>query len=271
MKLCISTLVCPAWTFQQIVDQCHAHKVHGIDFRGIASEIDITRLPQFTTELGETLRVLNEKNLRMPCLNLSTTLIATDAQRWDSFLEETGRYAKLAQQTHTRFLRVFGGRVPTAELTLDAARDLGRSHLRQLVKIASAHDCQILWETHDDWCTSDEMLPVLEGFSPDEVGVLWDIEHPFRKGESPERTVERMGKYIKHIHVKDSERIDNRSSPRLLGEGTLPIIPCLHALRSIDYTGWFCLETEKRWRAEAPEPEQTIPQFVGFMQKALSA
>ena len=70
MKLSLSTLVCPKWTFQQIVDAAVAAGIGGIDFRGIASEIDITRLPLFTTELPETMRVLSENQLRLPCFNL---------------------------------------------------------------------------------------------------------------------------------------------------------------------------------------------------------
>ncbi len=264
MKLCISTLVCPTWTFQQIIDACAQHGIAGIDFRGIASEIDITRLSLFTTELAETLRLLSERNLRMPCLNLSTTLITSDADRWTSFLDETQRYAQLARLTQTKYLRVFGGRVPD-ESSRPEAQDLARRHLKQLSKIASANECQIVWETHDDWCTSSEMLPVLEAFKPDEVGVLWDIEHPFRKGESPEDTAHKLGEYIKHIHVKDSQRIGDRNVPTLMGEGNLPVLPCLRALKNAGYSGWYSLETEKRWRAEAPEPEQTIPQFVQYM------
>lgn len=268
MKLCISTLVCPTWTFQQIVDGASEYGVSGIDFRGIASEIDITRLPQFTTDLPETMRILGEKNLRMPALNLSTTLVTLEPDRWQAFLDETQRNARLAQQTRTKFLRVFGGRVPK-EISRDEARDLARRHLRQLVKICQPHDCQIVLETHDDWATSAEILPLLDGFSPDEVGVLWDIEHPFRKGEGPEDTAHKLRDYIKHTHFKDSERIDNRNLPRLIGEGNLPIEPTLSALRSIHYTGWYSLETEKRWRSEAPEPEQSIPQFVQYMKSKL--
>jgi sugar phosphate isomerase/epimerase len=269
MKLCISTLVCPTWTFQQIVDACAAAGVSGIDFRGIASEIDITRLPQFTTEVPETLRVLGEKNLRLPCYNLSTTLVTTDEDRWQSFLDETTRYARLAQQTVTKYLRVFGGVVPR-ELTRGAAADLARRHLSELSQITAAHDCQILLETHDNWSTSDEVLPLVSDFAPDEVGVLWDIEHPYRKGELPETTASKLGKYIRHVHVKDSKPTGERAVPTLLGEGDLPLDAAITALRNNGYTGWYALETEKRWRAEAPDPEQSIPQFVEFMTKRLS-
>ena len=55
--------------------------------------------------------------------------------------------------------------------------------------------------------------------------------------------------------------------PCLLGEGQLPLLQCLQALVRIGYDGWFCLETEKRWHAEAPDPEQSIPQFAQFMKQ----
>ncbi|GIW77683.1 MAG: hypothetical protein KatS3mg104_2746 [Phycisphaerae bacterium] len=269
MKLCISTLVCPTWTFDQIVKACHTYGVNGIDFRGIADEIDITKLPLFTTRLPETLKVLARHHLKMPCLNLSATLITTEPDRWNDFLGEVQRYAQLAHQSQTRYLRIFGGRVPQ-DMSRAFAQDLARRHLKQLLRITSGLDVRIAWETHDDWCTSDEMLPVLEHFSPEELGVLWDIEHPFRRGEEPERTAERMKSYICHVHIKDSERIDNRNFPRLLGEGNLPIVPTLKALKSIGYSGWYCLETEKRWHSEAPEPDQSISQFVRFMSTHLS-
>jgi sugar phosphate isomerase/epimerase len=268
MKLSISTLACPAWTLDQIIDGVAAAGASGIDFRGVASEIDITRLPQFTTELPETLRRLQEKNLRLPCFNLSTTLITPDADRWESFLDETTRYAQLARATQTKFLRVFGGAVP-GELSREAAADLARRHLRQISKIALAHECQILLETHDEWATSEQMLTLVHDFSPSEVGVLWDIEHPFRKGEAPTETATRLKAFIRQVHVKDSRRVDGRNSPTLLGEGELPIAECVRALRAIDYHGWYTLETEKRWRSEAPEPEQSLPQFVTYMRPLL--
>lgn len=265
MKLCISTLACPTWTLQQIVDFCANAGVQGIDFRGIASEIDITRLPQFTTDLYQTLQLFGERNLVMPCLNLSVTLVTPDEQRWTAFLEEATRYATLAEQTHTKYLRVFGGAVPK-EFTLEQARDLAIRHLRQLVKIAKPRGVTILVETHDAWSTGDEVMQIVGGFSPDEVGVLWDFEHSYRKGEPLKHTAQLLKRYIRHTHVKDYAG-DERHTPTLLGEGVLPIAECVQALKEIDYHGWYCLEAEKRWRAETPEPEITIPQFIEYMTK----
>lgn len=268
MKLCISTLACPTWPLQQIVDFCAAAGVQGIDFRGIASEIDITRLPQFTTELFQTLQMMGEKNLVMPCLNLSVTLVTPDESRWTSFLEETSRYAILAEQSHTKYLRVFGGTVPK-DFTREQARELAIRHLRQLVKIARPRGAMILLETHDDWATSDEVLEIIGSFSPDEVGVLWDFEHSYKKGEPLRHTAQQLKRFIRHTHVKDYAG-DERHTPTLLGQGVLPLPECVAALKEIDYHGWYCLEAEKRWRAETPEPEVSIPQFVEYMTPLIS-
>lgn len=264
MKLSVNTLACPAWSLQKIVDACHAAGINGIDFRGIASEIDITRLPLFNAELFQTLGMLDTNKLSMPCFNLSVALITTDENRWTEFLNETRRYADLAKSTRTRFLRVFGGGIPP-NLTRDEARDLGVRHLKQLNKIMAGGDCQILLETHDDWTKHDQVMSLVGEFSPEEVGVLWDFEHPFRSGESPETTVGKLQTYIRHVQVKDSIRTDGRSRPVLLGKGDLPLIESINALKSIGYAGWYALETEKRWAADGPEPEESVPQFAEFM------
>jgi sugar phosphate isomerase/epimerase len=268
MKLSISTLACPAWTFQQIVDGAAAAGVAGIDFRGIASEIDITKLPQFNADLPETLRVLGEKNLRMPCLNLSTTLVTPDAKRWSDFIEETTRAARLSQQTQTKFLRVFGGMVPK-EMTRAQGRSLAHEHLKQVCDIAAAHGAMILLESHDDWSTSEQVLELLGDLPPDRVGVLWDFEHSVRRGETCAATADALSDYLRHVHVKDSLAVDGRNTPTLLGVGDMPIDEAIAALKAINYAGWYTLETEKRWRSDAPEPEVSIPQFVDYMRKRL--
>ncbi|HEY0007510.1 MAG TPA: sugar phosphate isomerase/epimerase family protein [Tepidisphaeraceae bacterium] len=269
MKLCLCTLACPTWTFQQIVDAAAQAGLGGIDFRGIASEIDITHSPQFTTDLPETMRVLSEKQLRLPCFNLSAALITPDADRWQEFVDETLRAARLARQTHTKFLRVFGGAIPK-EMTRSQARALGREHLDQLCDIALEHDSLIVLETHDDWATSSQVLDLLDNIPPERVGVLWDFEHTIRRGESCYDAARAMAPYLKHVQVKDSYLDDGRVVATLLGEGDLPIDDVLAALKKINYAGWYSLETEKRWRADAPEPEESIPQFAAFMSSRLS-
>jgi sugar phosphate isomerase/epimerase len=268
MKLTYSTLASPNWTLDQIIHHASTSRIGGVDFRGIGTELDITKLPAFTTDLPATLQLLREHHLQMPCLNSSITLVTPDATKWDTMLAEAARYAKLAEKTGTKFLRVFGGAIPEG-MTRDDARELAVSHLRQIIDITKPHGAKPLLETHDAWVISPRVLDLIGDFKPDDAGVLWDLEHPWRGGESPATTAQSLTNRIEHIHIKDTIRRDGKSIPMLLGDGELPLAECFGALKRIGYTGWICLETEKRWHPEGPEPEQSVPQFAEYMRQQI--
>jgi sugar phosphate isomerase/epimerase len=267
VKLTFSTLACPTWSFPQIVGAAAAHGLEGIDLRGIGDEIDITRLPLFDSELDATLELLASHGLSLPCLNTSVALLTPAAEHWSELLEECHRYAVLAGRVGASFLRVFGGEVPR-EMPCDHATLMARRRLAQLAKICAAQGCQVLVETHDDWATGGRLMELLGEFAPEEAGALWDVEHPFRAGERPGQTAAALGRYVRHVHLKDSRRRSGKSMPRLLGQGELPLAEVVGALRSMEYDRWVCLEMEKRWHPEdAPEPEESLPQFVQWMRE----
>jgi sugar phosphate isomerase/epimerase len=268
MKLAISTLVCPQWTLEQIAVAAAENGIGGVDFRGLGSEIDVTKLPLFNEQIEATLELLRSYKIVTPCLNTSVTLVTPAAQRWQSMLEEMRRTAQLAKKMSTKFIRVFGGALVSGMSRQEAVL-LSQRRLRQLVKMCGPFGCVPLVETHDQWATAQQMLEMVHEFDPADVGVLWDVEHTHRSGENVEQTFSAMKRFVHHVHFKDSLWIDGKNSPRLLGEGDLPLRECCATLREGGYAGWICLETEKRWHAEAPEPGVSVPQFAGFMKKQI--
>jgi len=194
-------------------------------------------------------------------------LLTSGAEHWSSLLEEAHRYAVLAGRVGARFLRVFGGEVPR-DMPREQGTLMARRRLGQLVKMCAAQRCEVLVETHDDWASGGRLMELLVGFAPEEAGALWDVEHPFRAGERPGETAAALGRYVRHVHLKDSVRRNGKSLPRLLGQGELPLREAMGALRGIGYEQWVCLESEKRWHPQdAPEPEESLPQFVQWMRE----
>lgn len=250
-----------------MVGAAAAYGLQGIDPRGIGPEIDITRSPLFDAELDATIELLQRHGLQIPCMNTSITLVTPAPERWEMMLDECHRYARLAARTGSQMLRIFGGSVLKG-MSRAEATSMAQRHLRQLEKICTRHHCKVLLETHDAWATSNEVLDLLNGISPNEAGVLWDIEHPSRRGESPKTTANALRQYIMHVHLKDSALKAGKSLPCLLGDGDLPVRQVIESLRQTGYDRWICLETEKRWHPQAaPEPEQSLPQFVHFVRK----
>ena len=265
MKLSISTLACPDWTLEQVIDACRAAGIRGVDLRGLGHEIDVTRLPEFTTALDQTLARLAEAGIELPCFATSVTLLSPSAQRWQEMLDEAHRYAQLAARSRTPFIRIFGGELPKGADRAEALPVLSR-HLRQIVKICKAQGAQPLLETHDAWATTAAVRELLHEFDPDDAAVLWDVEHTSRAGETPGDVVETLRPYLRHVHLKDSVQVGGKNVPKLLGEGDLPVGDALRALRAIGYDRWVCLETEKRWHPDlSPAPEVSIPHFAAYM------
>lgn len=274
-KLCFSTLVCPDWTLPQMASAAADAGIAGIDFRGIGPELDITVLPDFTDDLATTLTLLESRGISMPCLNTSVTLLEFDAAAWSRSLEEYARYARLARRTGTRMLRVFGGSIP-ADTSYAAALENVRVHLRELVqingRINGGTDCIPVLESHDNFRTADQVLAVVDAVPARSAAILWDIEHTYRAGECPADTVRLLGSRIKHVHVKDV-LIKNGAvvCSTLLGQGNLPVAQAMRCLAQHGYDGWLSLETEKRWRPDAPAPESSVPQFAAFTRRTLEA
>ncbi len=54
MKISFTTLGCPDWDIDTICQNGQAYGFDGVDFRGLLQIIDITTLPEFTTDAEQT-------------------------------------------------------------------------------------------------------------------------------------------------------------------------------------------------------------------------
>ena len=268
MRLCYSTLACPNWDLPQIVNGAVAAGVQGIDFRGLGAEIDITKTAAFTKHLEHTLGVLRDKGLEIPCINTSVVLVTPASERWQMMLDEFQRYARLARRCGTKFVRIFGGKAPK-ELSGEEALPLRGGICGNWSKSPRRRPACRCWKRtmigafpRASWKSCTNLIPPrlramgYRAFLP-----------PGGKSAGQRQTMQR---YLRHVHFKDGIHREGKNIPRLLGEGDVPLGPCMAALRAVGYDAWICLECEKRWLVqETPDPEVSIPQFAHYMREVL--
>jgi sugar phosphate isomerase/epimerase len=260
MKLTFSTLATPDWTAREIIDRAKAYGYAGIDWRGTSAGVDMTLQPEFTTDVTATRATLDSLGLQTPCVCSSVFLHTVDPARWNAMLEEFSRYLTLAEALDSPLVRVFPGQTPK-DFTPEQTIDLSRRHMRQLLKLSANRRARPVLETHDDWNTGARLAPLLEAFGIDEFPVLWDVRHSFRAGEPLQTTIDLLGPRITHTHFKD----DRDGQPTAIGAGNVPIADAVRLLRAIGYTGWYCLENEKRWNKSCVDAEIILPQYVEYM------
>jgi sugar phosphate isomerase/epimerase len=270
MKIAFMTLGCPNWDLDTICTLGQEYGFEGVDFRGYLDQIDITRLPEFTSHGNETRRKLAGAGLAVS--GISTSLRVCVPEDLTKNLEEARRTIAVAQALGAVNLRVFGG----GDLEKYSRRELaqiGCHCLEKILELDGARDLQWLFETHDLWVQAQHCRLLLDSIPDPAFGALWDMGHTWRVGrEKPGDSYAAIGPRVAYTHVKDA--CYQPDSPMAMddgwhyvapGTGQLPLVESIALLKANGYDGWLLFEHEKRWHPNLPEPEEIFPAFVEWV------
>jgi len=264
MKIAFSTLACHNYSFSEIYSMATDLGFDGIEVRGLGLDIfDGKTMPFSKEQIPQTLQKLRSLRLEISCLSAGCCLKYAD--KAEENINELKKYIELANALDVRYVRVLGdlNPEPCAEEVDDNTVFL---QLNALIPYAEKNNVTLLIETNGVYSNTERLKNLLDRFKSDNVAALWDFHHPYRyAGESPEKTVQTLGRYIRYVHVKDSVVENGKIKYRLMGEGDLPIPDMIMALRSIDYSGYISLEWVKRWAPDLEDAGIVFPQFVHYM------
>ena len=267
-KLAFTTLGCPEWSFDKILDEAQNMGYSGIEIRGLEGKMLAEEMPQFFPENKEaTLAVLKAHNLEM--VGFGSSVSFHQADKYDDMVAEGKRAMDVCQRMGIPAIRIFGDRilpeVNEAELIARVAKGAGL-----LAEYGEAKGVQVLLETHGDFITLERIKAVFDQVKSKNLKLLWDVGNTDRiYGDSFEEFYRPLKNFIVHTHFKDLTRgtPDDPESYKncSLGQGKIPIKAIAKRLLDDGYQGYFCLEWEKKWHPELPDPEIAYPEFVRIL------
>ena len=265
MKLAFSTLGCPDFSWPDIYSMAKDLGFDGIEIRGLGDDIFAVKAKPFTDEqLPQTIEKLKSLNLEIPCLSSGCCLKYPDKE--EENVAEITQYILLAAKLGTPFVRILADRNPESEGEVDD--DVILKTIKRLIPIAEKNNVTLLIETNGVYSDTSRLYNLLNLAASDYVAALWDIHHPYRfAGESPGKTVQNLGAYIRYVHVKDSVVENGKICYKMMGEGDLPIHEAMMALDSINYEGCISLEWVKRWASDLSDAGIVFPQFENYMRR----
>jgi sugar phosphate isomerase/epimerase len=268
--LSFSTLGCPDWTFQQIVDFAVQHEYKGIEVRGIQREMDLAKCSVFTAQnIQATLSLMKEKGLRFVNLGSSATLHFAEGAEREKNLDEGKRFIDLAQQLNCPYIRVFPNKFPEGQ-DKKATMDLIAKGLMTLGDYAKDSKVSVLMETHGDLVKTEDLSTIMQSATHKHVGLVWDATNMWTiTKESPAEAYKKLKKYIRHTHIKDAKMVDGKPQYTLMGQGEVPIFEAVDALSKDGYKGYYSFEWEKLWHPEIAAPEIALAQYPQAMMKHL--
>jgi sugar phosphate isomerase/epimerase len=267
--LSFSTLGCPDWTFQQIVDFAVQHGYAGLELRGILKQMDLTLCNEFINKENRnaTLKLMKEKGLHFVDLGSSCTLHFADVTERKKNLDEGKRFIDLAHEIKCPYVRVFPNLFPK-EQEKNATMDLITQGLLELAEHANNSNVSVLIESHGDLVKTDDLEKIMVAAENPHVGMIWDVANVWTVTKEPPIIVyERLKKYIRHTHIKDAKIVDGKINYVFLGQGDVPIFEAIDCLSNGGYKGYYSFEWEKLWHPEIAEPQLAIADYSKAMKE----
>ncbi len=270
--IAFSTLGCPAWSFRTILDQADRLGYSAIELRGIAGEMDLPKVPELAgSRLAETRKDLAALGLVVSDLGASARMHEKDAATREKQLDEGRRFIDLAHALGVKYVRMFGDKMPEGEARDEVLKRVVDG-FQKMAAHAKAAGVVVLIESHGDFTHSRDLEEILKGVGSDAFALLWDAHHTFvAGGEQPAETYARLGRWIRHTHLKDSKPEGSDRRYVMTGTGEVPVRSQVQVLAGAGYRGYYCFEWEKKWHPEIEEPEVAFPHYAKTMGEYLAA
>ncbi len=267
--LSFSTLGCPDWSFEKIMNFAVAHSYQGIELRGILRQMDLTKCNEFsnTQNRKTTMKLMEDKGLRFVNLGSSATLHFAGAAERQKNLDDGRRFIDLAHQIDCSFVRVFPNNFPK-EQEKNKTMDLITKGLLELGEYAKGTKVTVLMETHGDLVKTDNLLTIMNAARHEHTGLVWDISNMWTiTKEPPIEVYKKLKPYIRHTHIKDEKMLDGKQQYTLLGQGDVPIFEAIDELIKSNYKGYYSFEWEKLWHPEIASPDIALADYPNAMRK----
>ena len=207
-KLSFTTLGCPDWSFEKILDEGQRMGFTGIEVRGIERVMRADKIPYFSPENAEkTKAALQDKGLAL--VGFGTSVCFHDDENFENALEEGRLAIDVCVRMGIPGIRVFGDFIVG---DLDTTVEKVAKGLRVLCEYARGKSVNILMEIHGNFDRLETVMPVVEKMKDcPEFGILWDIEHSYKVYEDNWRVFyEGIKPWVRHTHFKDVKKVDGK-------------------------------------------------------------
>jgi sugar phosphate isomerase/epimerase len=261
--IAFSTLGCPTWSWKTILENADRLGYTGVEIRGISGEMDLPKVPEFQgTRLAEAKKDLAALGLVVTDLGSGARMHEKDPATREKHLDEGRRFIDLAQAMGAPYVRVFPDKLPPGEAKSDVIARVVDG-CRRLSAYAKPAGVTVLLETHGDFATSADFEAIVTDAASDHVALLWDAHHTYVTGrEPPADSYRRLGRFVRHVHLKDSVPEGDKRRYVLVGAGEVPVREQVKVLAGAGYKGYYSFEWEKGWHPEIEGPEVAFPHYA---------
>jgi len=248
MKTGISSLGCPEWSLEKIAETVARLSFDGVELRGVRGEHVHTGLSR--DERSGVARIFRQQGVKIFSITAYTKFDSLEQEEFTKTESELISYVHLAKDLGASYVRTFIGGLPKG-IESGTHDERVAASLVNIARAVEGTGISILVETHDRISSVAAALRIVNLAAHPQVGILWDIAHSLRAGDSLVENASLLGGKLGYVHLKDElPSADNQEHPVLPGQGIIPIKDILAALETVSFNGYLCLEWERKWHPE---------------------
>ncbi len=262
VRLAFLSSTCPEWTFEQMVDAAVKHGYEGVDLRVEWGHNHGLELESTADQRRDARAYAAAQDVMISCLAIGARFARATAEEREVAVDQVRRYAELASDLGSPFLRVFGGNLPPGQTMADlrpaTAEALGRA-----AEASAPFGVTPCLETHDQHNDPADVAWIVEHAGSGNVGVVWHPAHHLRLGIPVDDAYARLRPWVRHLHLQDWPKGGLAAGERAgflpIGEGDGHLARVFELLERDNFEGYAANEWIIKRHAEL-DPEQYLPQ-----------
>jgi sugar phosphate isomerase/epimerase len=267
--LAFSTLACPGWSIETVLEKAVEFGYEGIEWRGGAQGHIRPDMPG--REIATLRTRASDAGLAALAITTYTRFASPLAKERQSNVDELRRYADLAAQLGAPFVRTFLGELPPNTEVDTQIYEYIADCLSLASAYASTVGVKIAVEPDHNFTRSSVVAPILDGDrSHPDLRVIWDIGNTFAAGEDPVEGFEILRDRLAYVQIKDGRGSGSTWQLCAVGEGNVPLAKAFTLLAVHSYEGALSVEWEYAWHPELDPPEVALPAALRAIRKLLS-
>lgn len=262
LRLAFSTVACPDWTLERVVEQAKAMDYAGVELRTLGDGgggVTAARLACDPTlsDPAVVRRLFDGAGIVPACLSTSICLHHADTSAARTAMAQTTRAMELAAAIGCPAVRVFASTLRPGE-SRNAVIQRVAGRIAPLADKGGELGVELLFENAGSFARARDWWTMLNLAGHPLAGMCWNAANAAIAGEDPAVSVSVLHSRIRMAKVKDLT-IGEGSGFKPLGEGDVAVENFFKRLMGIGFDGFVSVEWDRLWLPSLAPAEEALP------------
>lgn len=197
IKIGFMSCIAPTWNFEQLTEVARELGYAGIEFRVGARQ-------QHGIEPNASLDIIRAKHQQLEQKGLVASALATSIMLSSQTSSEYRAELRTEVEQHAQLAAELGApllRISARAVTEAGGPEILAEHLALAGEQANNYGITVVLETTAGLTSAKATAAIVQQVRHSAVGILWDVYHTSRAGESLEESFKQVQPYLKHIHL----------------------------------------------------------------------